>query len=352
MRMPSAALAAASEHAWPAGSIFGLLALGWLLQIVTGTHFLHPFQSFLAGKLFLLIASCFAGVVIYEVGRAWAGRPRGSRTPLAAFKDVRATRLAPARILRFILSAGLVALLFDVHGQWKNAIPLFHGFSWDGSLADWDRLVHGGREPWALLQPLLGTPETTATLDLVYQLWVPLIPIVVTWQCWQEDALARRRFLLAFTWTWIALGVGLAHAFASAGPCYFGLVTGDGSRYAAMVDYLAGVDRTIPLASHAGQRALWALYASGHTTTYTGISAMPSLHVAMPVLYTLAAWERHRRLAIVFAAFALLVSLASVHLGWHYALDGEVAIAGVIAVWWAAGRIVAHDVRPANAPDA
>jgi hypothetical protein len=36
----------------------------------------------------------------------------------------------------------------------------------------------------------------------------------------------------------------------------------------------------------------------------------------------------------------LLVLIGSVHLGWHYAVDGYVAIAAVTGFWWIAGRII------------
>jgi hypothetical protein len=69
-----------------------------------------------------------------------------------------------------------------------------------------------------------------------------------------------------------------------------------------------------------------------------GIAAMPSVHVALPVLYALAAWKLHRRLGILFGAYALLIFLGSVHLGWHYAVDGYVTLLIVPMVWWLSGK--------------
>jgi hypothetical protein len=38
------------------------------------------------------------------------------------------------------------------------------------------------------------------------------------------------------------------------------------------------------------------------------------------------------------AAFAVVIFLGSVMLGWHYAIDGYVGAAGVAAIWWWCGR--------------
>jgi hypothetical protein len=63
------------------------------------------------------------------------------------------------------------------------------------------------------------------------------------------------------------------------------------------------------------------------------------MHVALPVLYVLASL-RKPTLACGFAIYTLLIFLASVHLGWHYAIDGYVSVLVVPLVWWVAGRLV------------
>lgn len=35
--------------------------------------------------------------------------------------------------------------------------------------------------------------------------------------------------------------------------------------------------------------------------------------------------------------FVTLIFIGSIHLGWHYAVDGLVAFAMMSAIWWAAG---------------
>jgi hypothetical protein len=41
-----------------------------------------------------------------------------------------------------------------------------------------------------------------------------------------------------------------------------------------------------------------------------------------------------------FLAFLALMLLGSVHLGWHYAIDGYAGIAGTIVLWWGCGRLL------------
>jgi membrane-associated phospholipid phosphatase len=65
----------------------------------------------------------------------------------------------------------------------------------------------------------------------------------------------------------------------------------------------------------------------------SGISAMPSMHVAMATLFAIAGFRRSRLLGGIFTVYALTIWVASVHLGWHYALDGVVGAAMMGALW-------------------
>ena len=42
----------------------------------------------------------------------------------------------------------------------------------------------------------------------------------------------------------------------------------------------------------------------------------------------------------LFALYGLIILLGSVHLGWHYAVDGYVSILAVPMLWWLSGVLV------------
>jgi hypothetical protein len=88
------------------------------------------------------------------------------------------------------------------------------------------------------------------------------------------------------------------------------------------------------------------------TGTYdfgSGISAMPSIHVSAAVLFALLGWRVDRRLGIGFTIFAIVIMIGSVHLAWHYAIDGYLSAALTLVIWWVCGWWVGRD--PAFASD-
>ena len=64
-----------------------------------------------------------------------------------------------------------------------------------------------------------------------------------------------------------------------------------------------------------------------------GISAMPSLHNAIAVLYALIAFRIGKAIGIFMSLYAAIIFVGSVHLGWHYAVDGIIAAIAMYAIW-------------------
>jgi len=73
---------------------------------------------------------------------------------------------------------------------------------------------------------------------------------------------------------------------------------------------------------------------------------MPSVHNGLAFLFALAGWKLSRPLGYLFGAYALLIWVGSIHLGWHYGVDGIVAIGLTLGIWRVCGRIADRLERP------
>jgi hypothetical protein len=251
--------------------------------------------------------------------------------------------------LRRLLNGAPMVLLLSVFNSsftsLKAMIPLLHPYNWDATLMQWDRVVHGGIAPWQALQPLLGFPLLTGLINLFYNLWFFALAGCWLWQAFSlRNPRLRMQFFLTYLLCFALLGNLAAVLFASGGPCFYvQLVTGP-NPYAPLMDYLHQAAARIPLVwSTAVQDLLWQRYATGAFGIGSGISAMPSMHLAGATLMALLGWRTGRLAGSLATAFAALIMIGSVHLGWHYAVDGYAAILGTAALWWAVGRAVGAD---------
>lgn len=237
----------------------------------------------------------------------------------------------------------IIAFLFFMAAftSLKSIIPMVNPYAWDGYFTALDRAIHFGIDPWRLLQPVLGYPAVTFIVNLVYNLWFPVMFAVLYWQAFTlRDQVLRARYLLSFFLCWIVNGTVLAMVFSSVGPCFYGLLFPGVNDFAPLMDYLRAANETYPVWAVATQDMLWAVYQDGGLSFGSGIAAMPSLHVAVAFLNMLLGYKVHRRLGHALAGFFVFILIGSVHLGWHYAVDGYLAIIVTAAIWWGVGKVI------------
>ncbi|MEZ5830640.1 MAG: phosphatase PAP2 family protein [Dongiaceae bacterium] len=227
----------------------------------------------------------------------------------------------------------------------KALIPLVHPYSLDPLLHQIDRAIHFGHDPWALLQPILGYPIVTYSIDFLYALWLFVMYFALLLQITTlRDRRVRAQFLISSILAWTLLGGVLAIALSSVGPCYYALVVGGPDPYAAQIAYLRetvpathisifGFDKQLSLIAVTVQDMLWDFYQQADFGFGRGISAAPSMHVASTWLVARMIQTYGRRAAIFGWGFFAVILIGSIHLGWHYATDGYVAIAGAWALW-------------------
>jgi hypothetical protein len=271
---------------------------------------------------------------------------RAARDPDRRILDVEswveyARRRTPlSRILSFLLLAGLLPIWLRVFVRFKAAIPQIKPFFLDALFMDMDRIVHFGVHPWVALQPLFGDPVMTQFIDLVYYLWFPAVWMTFIWQALHgsRDEL-RSQFLLSFGLCWILLGTVAATLLSSAGPIFFAEIAPAPDPYEPLMAYLREVNAYTPLGTFRVREMLWNAYV-GLPSEGAGISAMPSLHISMVVLMSLLGFRVRPGLGIAFSVFGAFIFIGSIHLAWHYAIDGYVAVAGTILIWKLSGWIV------------
>lgn len=278
----------------------------------------------------------FGGHALWSLPRV----PKDQSAFLWIARDWRARFLTLRRVGGFFIVHLTLPWFSSAFGSLKLLIPVIKPFSWDERFYRLDRAVHVGQDPWRLLQIVFGHPYATVGFNVAYNIWMIVLLSMIVWQSCSARRRVRFRFFMTFLLMWVFPGTILATLFSSAGPCYYAQVVAGPSPYAAQMTYLQGVHDSLVLWALDTQATLWEAYATGVVTTVSGISAMPSMHVGAATLFALTGWATHRKLGIALTIFAVLIQLGSVHLAWHYAIDGYAGAASVLAIWWLVGAVM------------
>ncbi len=311
------------------------LAEAWVLNLTFEFQMLRLFSVPMLLLLFLMILAGLGGETI----RLARSRHEGSLIA-ALWLKLRDDYLAPQRVANafhafLFMSTYMVGYTFI-----KKAIPTAHPFSWDGDFARWDQMVHLGWHPYELLS-FLNVPFITFLLNVNYNIWFFVMFTLWFWQGFSgQDTRLRLHFLLGFTLTWFLGTCVLGTVFSSVGPCFYGKLLPGADPYAPALAWLAQANQSYPIWSLNVMNELWKTYETG-TGLVNGISAMPSMHVGTSVLFAMLGFASGKRwLAALLSAFALMIFLGSVHLTWHYAIDGYAGALIAVCGWWLAGRLI------------
>jgi len=262
---------------------------------------------------------------------------------------------SPSRMARFLSGISLLMAMVAFQGTFtsvKNGLPVWQGgFRFDKVQADIDAYLHFGTDPWRWLFAMAENDLVRFAVEWNYNiLWFAICFSALFFVVTSPKAVSfRSRSLISFMLVWIIVGNILAGLFLSAGPAFYGAVTGDKARFAEQLAFLSGsISSSNSAASY--QDYLWMLHSAGKTGFGSGISAFPSVHVALITLNALFVWEHSRRLGIAAFAYVGLVIASSVYLAWHYAVDGYVAVAVTLAIYVVVRKAVpagkAYSARP------
>lgn len=240
--------------------------------------------------------------------------------------------------LSVVAATLLVAIAASLFLPLKFAIPHEVAFWLDRPLAAAERALLG-IDPWLALDRAVGW--AAVPMDWLYGAWLPVQSVILFLVILARPSPAKSRALTAYSAAWFLLGVAAAALFASAGPLFYDRLLG-GNEFAALGETLRRRGVWIALAE---SDDMWASFATGTPGAVAGISAVPSLHVAISLWIWLTARTMAPRAAPFAAVYFLLIWVGSVQLGWHYVADGLAGALGMLAIWWLAdGRFAAHQL--------
>lgn len=335
------------------------LKLLWLSFAAQWFMFVVP-AAFLATNYFLFERQPHHGVVMMlavTMGVLLFGLPIGLfsillvRLVVYLEKGKRPFKELAREIAEFVQNPGqminamplvIAVMIFNkAYIEFKLQIPALHPFDWDKLFSQLDRQLHLGVDPWVLLQTVMGFDSVTFVCNIFYGFWFFVMFGVLLWFAFQRQATElRSRFFISYMLLWFVGGGLMALVFSSAGPAFYGNLGLPGDPYIGLRNYLNDVNGRIPVWSIAVQEELWKGYLG--LANSIGISAFPSMHNGSAFLVALSLRSTSKTLSNILFGFTAIIFLASIHLGWHYAVDGYAAFALALLCWWGAGPIAKY----------
>jgi hypothetical protein len=266
-------------------------AVALAIGLGVGFHYSIPLGAYLLSSIIV------AGVTVCGMALWKITGVRGDDTPLSSV--LRRYGEVTCGIVLVGLQMGVLAWL-------KIMLPIAQGFWADPLLAHLDSALFLGIDPWRITHALFWW----APLDQAYITWAPVKFAVLLALLLAPASNLRSRALLSY---FLILCVGSLgqYLLPSAGPIFYSALE-LGPRFA-----------DLPIAPWAKEASayLWADHLRGGGHIGTGISAMPSLHVAIALWLALVLRSYFPRLQAIGWVYFGLIFVGSIHLGWHYAVD-------------------------------
>jgi hypothetical protein len=315
------------------------------LPMVSAPQLLRLTGQYAGLGLSLLLLTAMFGIA----GCLAAKLVRGdlSERPGALILRLARERWLDDRGLSLLLPALFFAILLAAFNAFKQSVLPLAGFGLDGLFAQWDRAIFGV-DPWRISHGVFSAPIASLVLSLAYhQYFLPMAVGVFLCAVLPGRRQLRTQYLLSFALIWILVGSVLAFLLPSAGGVFWGEFHPGPDPFRPLVDALARHHDVLLEAGHdqglgarAFQIALADSFGGDRLAIGRGISAMPSVHIALAVQFACAAFALHRGLGCAAAVYGVLMWVASIHLGWHYAVDGIVAAIVTVPLWFACGPLV------------
>ena len=231
-----------------------------------------------------------------------------------------------------------------VYTNLKVRIPLLNASTHDWALRIFERTLCFGFDPVNEFGSLSRFPDLVRFLDEVYHHGY-LFMALVTLLLYVNHGPRHVRHLVTSMGCLYLIGVGITALWPTVGPCFF-----EPGEYRWLKDlrlesatsqgFLRGQQRAVVEA--------FAMAENREVRAFSGIAALPSLHVAHLMLLVRFARAYFPKLNFLLVPATLLTWVATLTLGWHYLSDGLVAPLLVALSWWLSQRLVFGEQHPAR----
>ena len=325
----------------------GVASLGFLGSIITAFCFgakLSEMVFFLpsVASSFAFVFVMFALCVVTLYPRIWwkTKNWKTTKTEIDSimrdyFEGGRFTQALPV-FLAVLMMLLMVAVI-------KSLIQYINPYHLDPLFAQWDYDLHFGAYPQYWLAPIIEKLSLVPFLNYAYNIWFGVMLGSLWYATFlDKDPVRRKRFLWSSLLGWLLIGWVGATALSSVGPIFFAQFYPDlTDPYADYITHLKDIDATMtPLATLWVSDLLYKMSQDMAVIDLNGISAMPSMHVAIATLSALYLWQVNRLWGIAAALFVVVIETGSVYLGWHYAIDGYASAIMIVVIWFLTGVVI------------
>jgi hypothetical protein len=242
-------------------------------------------------------------------------------------KELRPTRRLLQDLPRcssFVLGTALVTMQMAVLTWTKIMLPIAEPF-WAGTvLANFDHALFG-TDPWRIAAFMFGW--AAPLIDVAYISWLPIKFVILALLLAAPESHQKTRLLISYFLIVGSTAIG-QYLLSSAGPLFFDRL-GHGNRFADLhlEPWVKGTSSY-----------LWKHYELRDGEVGSGISSMPSLHVAISLWFAFALRAYAPRFSFVGFGYYALILIGSVLLGWHFFADGVAATVITLVAWRIAAR--------------
>ena len=270
-------------------------------------YFIALLENYLVGKpvplrmstifsfpiLFVMSVMMIFSIALH-IYRLWRMNYAGSAI-LSTLIFIRDDLFSSQRLSNTIHTFLFMSIFITAFSHMKILIPFLHPFSWDWQLMRVDQIIHFGKHPYEIIQPIFGLPLLTSALNFSYHSWYFIMFAAWIWQGFsKEQNNVRLKFLFSFMLTWFVGTCIIGVLFSSVGPCYYRFVCTGEDPFAPLMEYLYETSKVVPIWALAVQEGLWKYYTTRSGLVIHGISAMPSMHVATIVLLSYLGFEARK----------------------------------------------------------